>query len=262
MTGAWCAACGQKWGPADPTWHDVIHEAGHEFLHVDGKIFRTLRLLLTRPGELTAELLRGRRVRYIGPLRLYLTASVAFFLLSAVIPNVDLQPGTPPAQPIITAPTPAGGAMGRIRAGQQMALTHSDQFAADVVHAFPKMLFALVPVFALALRVMYRRDRRHYPAFLYFSLHFHAALFLVLALTLPLQTFASDLTLSIAEAIALVVMFVYLVVALRRVFGGIVSSTVLRAVVVVFAYACVFGLAVFALIVGTFYMLGAPTQLS
>ena len=56
----------------------------HELLHVDGKIFRSVRLLLMRPGLLTHEYFRGRRARYISPIRLYLIFSVAFFAAAAL----------------------------------------------------------------------------------------------------------------------------------------------------------------------------------
>src|SRR5688500_3170138 len=82
LMGKWWSQCGQRVSSPDPTWHELLHEVTHEFLHIDGKIFRTLRLLFLQPGELTAEYLRGRRARYISVLRLYLTMSVAYFLIA------------------------------------------------------------------------------------------------------------------------------------------------------------------------------------
>jgi hypothetical protein len=46
---------------------------------------RTLGALLFRPGFLTAEYVRGRIVRYIAPFRLYLVASVLFFLVLSFV---------------------------------------------------------------------------------------------------------------------------------------------------------------------------------
>src|ERR671912_1973636 len=89
----WCSKCGQKQSDLDPTWHDLLHETIHEFLHLDGKIFRTARKLFLEPGELTAQFLRGRRARFIGALRLYLTFSVLFFVLTAVVPNPNPDTG-------------------------------------------------------------------------------------------------------------------------------------------------------------------------
>jgi len=84
LEGAYCAACGQKVAPLNPTFHDLMHDIVHEFLHVDGKIFHSVRLLLTRPGFLSYEYFNGRRARYVSPLRLYLIFSVVFFGMTAI----------------------------------------------------------------------------------------------------------------------------------------------------------------------------------
>jgi hypothetical protein len=91
LGGAFCQTCGQKVVGPDVSLHEFFHEAVEELAHFDGKIVQTLRLLLTQPGMLTREFLDGRRVRYISPLRVYLTCSVLFFGLAAVAP-VDERP--------------------------------------------------------------------------------------------------------------------------------------------------------------------------
>jgi eukaryotic-like serine/threonine-protein kinase len=65
--------------------HDLFHDVTHEFLHVDSKIFRTVKLLLLKPGFLTREYFEGRRVRYVSPIRLYLVFSVLYFAASTLI---------------------------------------------------------------------------------------------------------------------------------------------------------------------------------
>ena len=87
LHGKFCHACGQKTTSANVRMHDFVHEATHEFLHLDGKILRTLKLLVTKPGLLTVEFLEGRRARYISPLRVYLTFSVIFFTIAALMPR-------------------------------------------------------------------------------------------------------------------------------------------------------------------------------
>ena len=54
----YCARCGEK----QPNHHDLTighftHEVAHELLHVDSKLFRTMRDLVARPGALTSWLL-------------------------------------------------------------------------------------------------------------------------------------------------------------------------------------------------------------
>ena len=80
----YCAVCGQK-ELSDHDWAigHFVHELTHELLHVDSNIFRTLKLLLFRPGELTARYLAGHRLAFISPIRLYLVVTAVFFFFGA-----------------------------------------------------------------------------------------------------------------------------------------------------------------------------------
>jgi hypothetical protein len=57
--------------------------------HLDSRVWQTLRLLVTRPGELTREFIAGRHQMYLPPFRLYLVISLFFFALSALLPDSD-----------------------------------------------------------------------------------------------------------------------------------------------------------------------------
>jgi len=59
-----------------------FHDAPHESVYLDSKIFGTFWNLLRRPGLLTADYWRGRRLVWIRPLRLFLV--IAAVHLSAV----------------------------------------------------------------------------------------------------------------------------------------------------------------------------------
>lgn len=52
----------------------------------DSRVYRTLVPLMTKPGFVCREYLAGKRVRYLPPFRLYLFASIIFFL---VVPFVN-----------------------------------------------------------------------------------------------------------------------------------------------------------------------------
>jgi Protein of unknown function (DUF3667) len=78
LTGNFCAACGQA-GRVHRSlaafWHDFLHS----ILHLDGKIWRTLPLLVFRPGRLTHLYIHGQRVRFVSPLALFLFSVFAMF---------------------------------------------------------------------------------------------------------------------------------------------------------------------------------------
>jgi hypothetical protein len=87
--GNFCSRCGEAMQAHAPTAHEFIHEFIGHYVAVEGKLWGTLRLLLFKPGQLTAEFLRGRRVPTIHPLRLYLTLSLVMFALIRLY-GVDL----------------------------------------------------------------------------------------------------------------------------------------------------------------------------
>jgi len=64
-----------------------------EHFGLDSKVARTLIALVRWPGRLTNEFIRGRRVRYVPPLRLYLSLSVLFFLLTALTDHAATENG-------------------------------------------------------------------------------------------------------------------------------------------------------------------------
>ena len=109
--GAYCPSCGQETTIALPKAGVFMREAAGRYVAFDGTMWRTLALLLARPGFLTREYLRGRRVRYVRPARLVLVLAIVLFAAiritgddrhvliavnpSSPVPRADA-PGAPP----------------------------------------------------------------------------------------------------------------------------------------------------------------------
>jgi hypothetical protein len=84
LIGAHCHACGQS-GHVHRTIGAIGHEIAHGVFHFEGKIWRTLPMLVTRPGELTRRYVNGERARFVSPLALFLfTVFLMFATISAV----------------------------------------------------------------------------------------------------------------------------------------------------------------------------------
>ena len=64
-----------------PSAREFLHEFLGHYVALEGKLWGTLWRLIFRPGLLTNEYIAGRRVRYVEPLRVYLTMSILFFAL-------------------------------------------------------------------------------------------------------------------------------------------------------------------------------------
>ena len=78
--GRYCHVCGQEnVEPVETFWHLVTHFV-YDITHFDGKFFSTLKYLLTKPGFLSTEYMKGRRMSYLNPIRMYVFTSAFFFL--------------------------------------------------------------------------------------------------------------------------------------------------------------------------------------
>lgn len=88
LSGRYCAQCGQHAVDYRRSLWRVLVDAADSFLNWDTKFLSSVGVLLTRPWKLTNDFNAGRRVRYVHPLRLYLLASIAFFLVFKMV-HVD-----------------------------------------------------------------------------------------------------------------------------------------------------------------------------
>lgn len=84
LHGHFCHDCGQK-AHLHRSLIDVAEEFLHGITHFDSKTWRTLPMLVTRPGQLTWNYIHGHRARYIAPVPLFLlVVFTMFFVLSFV----------------------------------------------------------------------------------------------------------------------------------------------------------------------------------
>src|SRR5436190_7028415 len=85
LTGEFCAQCGQHAIDYRRSIFRVVLDAADSFLNWDTKFLHSMNQLLIHPWQLTNDFNAGRRARYVHPLRLYLIASIVFFLLARAI---------------------------------------------------------------------------------------------------------------------------------------------------------------------------------
>jgi hypothetical protein len=85
LTGEFCSQCGQHAIDYRRSIFRVLLDAADSFLNWDTKFLHSMNQLLIHPWQLTNDFNAGRRARYVHPLRLYLIASIVFFLLARAI---------------------------------------------------------------------------------------------------------------------------------------------------------------------------------
>ena len=228
LTGAFCATCGQKVKPLDPTVRELAGDVLGEVTDVDSKLLRSLRYLFTSPGFLSREHAEGRRASYVSPVRLYLVFSVAFFAAASLVAQ---------REGMFQAESTPGEAA--------LAVNAQDSFDTWL----PRIMFVLVPLCGLCVMAFTRSARRHYPAHFHFGLHLHAFWFALFALMAPLEWVVSKRVSDMFSLARIAVLLVYAVVAFRTAYGGGWWRSVGRTVGVFVSYMLLVGLA-FAAIIG------------
>ncbi|KUG06153.1 DUF3667 domain-containing protein [Solirubrum puertoriconensis] len=86
---SFCPNCGQENHDLNLSFGHLVEETLEGLFHFDSKFFRTLGLLLFRPGRLTRLFNLGHRVAYVPPIRLYVFTSFIFFLLVGLLMGHD-----------------------------------------------------------------------------------------------------------------------------------------------------------------------------
>jgi hypothetical protein len=193
--GRYCSACGQR---RDIHLHSLGHflgEATEVITHADSTLWRTLLPLVTRPGFLVREFIAGRRARTLQPFRLYLIASLAFFLVGSWTGE---EPALLATQP---APAQAPGAQQytgkaacehnglegtalarfapRMRAACESVTADGGRaFGRSIYHNLGRAMFVFVPLLAAFMKLLYWRPKRFYLEHLLLLLYNHAAVFI------------------------------------------------------------------------------------
>ena len=266
-----CPECGQETRILPPTLGEFLQQFGGAYFSTEGALWRTLKLLLFKPGELTRQYLAGRRKHHVLPLRLYLSISLITLLLVRVLAmgEVDMKPEA--STEIATASSNlvinlAGGQVGlrngvffcdnlpawlckrfqrRIDIDPKAMASEVDVIKERFLGNVGGAMFLLLPSFALWLKLVYLGRRLRYTEHLVFALHVHALWFLALVVVM---TGPDWLALGAMLGVPL-----YTLLAMKRVYGGRWWPRLLRAGVVSVLYGAVLTLAIMG--VGLFTLL-------
>lgn len=100
LLGPHCHMCGQT-RHLHRNLTGFFHDIAHGVFHFEGKIWRTLPLLVWHPGRLTREYISGRRAAYISPIAGFLFATFLMFaMIQFVGSGTEVSGGRPIGQAI------------------------------------------------------------------------------------------------------------------------------------------------------------------
>jgi hypothetical protein len=214
LEGPFCAECGQAERDGHPpSVAHFFHDLVHEFVHVDGTIFRTLKALFLQPGKLTEEYWAGHVVAWVRPIRLFLVIAAIHLLVST---------GVGPLNFIVRLNRAANGNLNfgvytntsqfSNQTGTPVSEEQQRVFFEKFEKTYDAIRYSSVLVFALASWLLYRRYQPHFVNHLIAGLHFYSFWYSLAVLASFVVRWQPQLSaLNLLSA-------VYLFLALRRLF--------------------------------------------
>jgi len=242
ITTPYCPRCGERpRNPRDLTMRGLLDQAFEAFTNIDGRLLRSFRHLVARPGELTSAFIEGRRKPYLGPVALFLVANVAFFAVESFThgfvfttpleSHLNTQPWSGLAQSLVVS---------TLDARHTTLAAYAPRFDGAIALHARSMILLMVLAFAPLPALVFRRRRQPFGTHAVFSLHLYAFLLLLLsignfipAIGMPFGAERSaSPVLDAWLSIALVLLCAgYLYLAIGRVYGGRTAERVVRAAV-------------------------------
>lgn len=238
LSGRFCSACGeQKLEPHQLTLrHFLTDSLVPEIVNLDGKIWRTLRKLLFRPGALALAYVAGRRRKYVQPLRVLFTAIIVFVLAMPGGLGFTLGAG-PIALSVVPSTLPSSGSIrgtfdqidrfGMLERMFTARVGPVETAPADVARRFREMLgdfvtpvsFMTVVMLSIVLYALFHRRRPLLVEHAVLSMHYFS--FVLLTTLIDLVALKAGVFRSMVGMLSVMLGVVlwqgaYLVVALRR----------------------------------------------
>jgi len=251
ITGDYCARCGERIVDHDAlTLRGFARSSFHAMSDLETGLLPTLKWLLTRPGFLTREYLDGRRRPYVRPLRLFLIINVLYFLVQPLLPantfNTSLRGHRD--QQVYSGVT--GPVVERTLAERDVTLeAYTAAWESKSEPLARSLIIIMIPMLALAVALLQRGRGVPAVGHLVFTLHFYAYQLLVasivLMLLLKLLYLAAvkwklDVAFLFSEAfmdlLTTLVFVLYLVPAIRRVYGRGLPAALAQALLLAVAF--------------------------
>jgi len=244
----YCPQCGQINHDVNISLKHLIAEVIENIFHFDTKSVQTLKVICFKPGFITSEFIKGKRAQYVAPVKFYIFISFVFFLIISLpqapqgtSPNVDMKIDTITFLNIssanlrgLTQQSQLDSVMQAhaiplttlnkyiVRQLSRLGREGQEGFNHMLLKGVSYMMFVLMPLFALFVFMINRKKAKYYIGTLVFSLHYHSFVFLLLTLSFIADRIIGT---SIILIIPIIVSPIYLLMALKHVYGDSLLRT-------------------------------------
>lgn len=279
----YCPKCGQENHVKRASLSLLTKDFLQDYWTFDSKFFRSIIPLLFKPGYLTNEFIEGRRQKYIPPVRLYLFISFIFFLTSSLLVNksdknsnkedkmvsisygnnetkkdsltIDRMHELTLKNPVLKAQYGdiSKDSLKKVfetdpnmkEALEFMRKTESKDFDEFFNKHFTKLFFILIPILALIFFLLFYRKNFFYVDYLVFTIHIQSFYFLILFIALFVNLVLTPKWVGVAT---LIFLFIYTIIASKKVFKTTYLGSVLRLSGVTALYIAAFAISFLILI--------------
>jgi hypothetical protein len=249
MGESFCPHCGEK--RRDENDLSLAAFAAHlleSLVQLDGKLLRTLRGLL-RPGYLTAEFVRGARVRWMRPLQLFLLVNVVYFFVHGWTGFITFTTTLGAHEQ-----TWYGGIARRLAEKRELSsgLTHASfaaRFDLAGVRRANLLIIILIPMVAFVLSLVERSKHRRIGVHMALAAEFMTFQLIAICMLFPLvltglyalaprawSELSANAHEGIVSGIGAVVMWIFFALALPRVYGDARGAAIARGLLAVLGF--------------------------
>lgn len=248
LHGPYCSHCGEK--KLDKHDRKIVHifeEFFHSLTHADSKFLRSIKYLFTRPGFLTSEYLSGRRKPYSSPLSLFFIANLLYLFGTQVDTFNSRFQTVIQGQPYSEALLPQ--VQDKMQQKQWTLTQLEGRYNEKSSHEAKLLLILFVFLVSLPAALLFISRQRYYFDYFVFSIEYVNfimycfMLFLpwlmmlvaiVVQLIRPGKNVGIDINAPILYAAVLLLLWVYLTLAARRVFKQAWWLTIIKAAALIF----------------------------
>ena len=189
--GQFCRKCGEKEATdQDYSVRHYLKEILAAVTLLESKVLRSVWLVLTRPGYLSGEYFRGRRVRYMKPLQLFVFLNVVYYFSLTLFPASTFT--TPLATQLhMNNYYPRYASM---RVDQKLRKEQISYEALEVKYnektsvLSKTLVFLLIPIFAVLFYALFFKKRKYLIEHVVVATHFWSFVLSIVGVILPIAT--------------------------------------------------------------------------
>ena len=179
-----CPTCGEHvLHTRELTLRPLIGQVFESFTNIDGRLLRSFRYLVGRPGALTIAYVRGQRKPYMAPVALFLLVNVLFFATESLTggkvfttpleSHLHTQPWSDAVQNLVAR---------NLNARHTTVSTYAPVFNQAVALNARSLIIFMAVFFSLAPAIVFWRSGRPPVVHFVFALHFYAFVLLLLCI--------------------------------------------------------------------------------